>query len=108
MGRRRGPLRWDRRIRGRYVLLFCSRRTVNETSMTLVRNIALILACLVLLNLGGCRDGEIPKERYLDIDAGGTRLHMLLVGEAEPVVVLESGWPGCGLGWDRVRGPVAQ
>ena len=35
-------------------------------------------------------------------------MHLLVVGEAGPVVVLESGWPGCGLGWDRVRGPVSQ
>ncbi|HEX4244577.1 MAG TPA: alpha/beta hydrolase, partial [Acidimicrobiales bacterium] len=33
---------------------------------------------------------------------------MLVVGESGPVVVLESGWPGCGLGWQRVRGPVGR
>jgi pimeloyl-ACP methyl ester carboxylesterase len=67
----------------------------------------LILACLALATAGGCRRTG-GQEHYLDVDAGGHRLHMLVVGEAGPTVVLESGWPGCGLGWDRVRGPVSR
>jgi pimeloyl-ACP methyl ester carboxylesterase len=62
---------------------------------------------VMLAGLGGCT-GSAPVERYVDVDAGGHRLHLLIVGEAGPTVVLESGWPGCGLGWDRVRGPVGR
>ena len=73
------------------------------------KRIRLVLACIALAIGAGChRGGETPKERYLDVDAGGHRLHMLVIGEKGPTVVLESGWPGCGLGWDRVRGPVAR
>ena len=74
-----------------------------------IRRIGLLLACVAIASVAGCqRAGDAPSERYLDVDAGGHRLHMLVVGEQGPTVVLESGWPGCGLGWDRVRGPVAQ
>jgi pimeloyl-ACP methyl ester carboxylesterase len=75
--------------------------------LNLKLNTALILACYVFVATG-CGDATAPRERYLDVDAGGHRLHMLVVGEAGPVVVLESGWPGCGLGWDRVRGSAAE
>lgn len=64
---------------------------------------------VALLALCGCRPASSkPTERYIDVDAGGHSLHLLVVGEAGPTVILESGWPGCGLGWDRVRGPVGQ
>jgi pimeloyl-ACP methyl ester carboxylesterase len=79
------------------------------TSMKPANRLTLIFVCLCVAASGGChRAGGTPQERYLDVDAGGHCLHMLVVGEAGPVVVLESGWPGCGLGWDRVRGPVSQ
>jgi pimeloyl-ACP methyl ester carboxylesterase len=68
-----------------------------------------LVALMALIPSAGCdRNGRAPQERFIDVDAGGHRLHMLVAGEAGPVVVLESGWPGCGLGWERVRGPVAR
>jgi pimeloyl-ACP methyl ester carboxylesterase len=77
--------------------------------MKWVKNVSLILACVGSAAVGGCRrGGEPPREQHLNVDAGGHRLHLLVVGEAGPTVVLESGWPGCGIGWDRVRGPVAR
>lgn len=78
--------------------------------MVRFKPIVWILACLGIAGVlvVGCRGREGPRERYLDVDAGGHRLHMLVVGESGPVVVLESGWPGCGLGWERVRGPVGR
>lgn len=48
-----------------------------------------------------------PVEHFVDVDAGGHRLHMCIVGDAGPVVVLESGLPG-GLGFEHVRGPVSR
>jgi pimeloyl-ACP methyl ester carboxylesterase len=48
-----------------------------------------------------------PPERFLDVDAGGHRLHLCVAGDAGPVVVLESGLPG-GLGFQHVRGPVSR
>src|SRR5437868_1761320 len=66
-----------------------------------------IILILSLMTLCSCRPaGSKPTERFIDVDAGGHSLHLLVVGEAGPTVILESGWPGCGLGWDRVRGPV--
>jgi pimeloyl-ACP methyl ester carboxylesterase len=71
------------------------------------RSISILL--IAWLALSGCRRaGTSPNERYLDVDAGGHTLHLLVVGESGPTVILESGWPGCGLGWDRVRGPVGR
>src|SRR6185312_16016139 len=65
----------------------------------------LTIVLLTLLAAAGCRQGDArPIEEYIEADAGGHRLHMLVVGETGPTVILESGWPGCGLGWDRVRG----
>jgi len=75
----------------------------------ITKKITLILTGLALANVGGChRADTTPKERYLDVDVGGHRLQMLVVGDAGPTVVLETGWPGCGIGWDRVRGPVGR
>jgi pimeloyl-ACP methyl ester carboxylesterase len=77
--------------------------------MNLPREITLVLICIAFFTGTGCqRAGSATREQYLDVDAGGHHLHMLLVGESGPVVVLESGWPGCGLGWDRVRAPVGR
>jgi pimeloyl-ACP methyl ester carboxylesterase len=73
-----------------------------------VKAAALMLACMTAASVAGCRRGDLPPERFLDVDAGGHRLHMLVVGDKGPTVVLESGWPGCGIGWDRVRGRVAE
>ncbi len=68
--------------------------------------------CLAVALFAGCeRPASAPPERYLTVDAGGHRLRMLVVGFARkgrPTVVLESGWPGCGIGWNRVRGAVAE
>jgi pimeloyl-ACP methyl ester carboxylesterase len=80
----------------------------NLMKLAPVKSVLLIVACLGMAGVVGCRGREIPRERYLDVDAGGHRLHMLVVGASGPVVVLESGWPGCGLGWERVRGPVGR
>jgi pimeloyl-ACP methyl ester carboxylesterase len=76
--------------------------------MKRVKNLALILACLGSVAAAGCRAGGSSQEQHLDVDAGGHRLHVLVIGDAGPTVVLESGWPGCGIGWERVRGPVAR
>src|SRR5262245_43792309 len=69
---------------------------------------ALVLGCMAMLAVAGCTGrSEKPKERFVEVDAGGHRLHMLVVGDAGRTVVLESGLPG-GLGWQHVRGPVAR
>src|SRR6187399_941935 len=69
---------------------------------------AIFVSLICVFASVGCSSSAAPQERFIDVDAGGHDLHMLVVGEEGPVVVLESGWPGCGLGWERVRGPVAQ
>ena len=43
----------------------------------------------------------------MDVDAGGHRLRMLIVGVSGPTVVLESGLGG-GLGWEQVRAEVGR
>src|SRR5262245_773322 len=70
--------------------------------------IKFMLAALASLAASGCNSVPSVPERYLDVDAGGHRLHMLVVGDRGPIVVLETGWPACGIGWDRVRRPVGQ
>lgn len=64
------------------------------------------LAVMLTALLTGC---DRPKERTVDVDAGGHRLHMLISGDAagRATVVLESGLPG-GLGWNEVRWGVAK
>jgi pimeloyl-ACP methyl ester carboxylesterase len=77
--------------------------------MRSVQRFTAIAALIALIASGGCnRGGRAPQEQFIDVDAGGHRLHMMVVGAAGPVVVLESGWPGCGIGWDRVRGAVGR
>ena len=53
-----------------------------------------------------------PTERLVDVNAGGHRLHLLVMGEgpgnaAKPSVVLESGMGG-GIGWNHVRSEIAR
>lgn len=57
----------------------------------------------ILLAMVGCRRMEDGAQgRVEDADVGGHRLHMLIVGQSGPTVVLESGLGG-GLGWEKVR-----
>src|SRR5512137_2959649 len=57
-------------------------------------------------SLIGCSD---PAERLVDVDAGGHRLHLLVLGEdrGKPTVILESGARG-GIGWQSTRKQIAQ
>ena len=61
---------------------------------------------LLSASLIGCSD---PAERFVDVDAGGHRLHLLVVGDArqKPTVILESGGRG-GVGWQNTRKQIAQ
>src|SRR5687767_11728230 len=73
-------------------------------------DLALLIACLAP-GVGCGRAENVPPERLLDADAGGHRLHLMVIGVAkkeQPTVILESGWPGCGIGWNRVRGQVGE
>jgi len=75
----------------------------------MVLNTTRFIILLTLASLCSCRPFDPPPtERCVDVDAGGHSLHLLIVGDTGPTVILESGWPGCGLGWDRVRGPVGR
>jgi pimeloyl-ACP methyl ester carboxylesterase len=66
------------------------------------------IACAGAIFVSGCdRPASNVVERFIDPDAGGHRLHMLVVGDGGPIVVLESGAQG-GLGWRQVRGPVSR
>ena len=65
------------------------------------------MACAALLMISGCRrTDDSAHNHFVDADAGGHHLHMLIVGEAGPTVVLESGLGG-GLGWEQVRSGVS-
>src|SRR4029079_13900469 len=66
--------------------------------------LALVAACMVI---GAARNANLPSEKLLDVDVDGHKLHMLIVGQSGPTVVLESGLPG-GLGWQEVRQEVAR
>ena len=67
-----------------------------------------VAACVLVLACWGARRAvHRPQERFIDVGAGGHRLRMCVVGNAGPVVVLESGLPG-GLGFEHVRGPVSR
>lgn len=68
--------------------------------------LAAALACWVAAPGCGRREAAV-RERFVDVDAGGHRVHMLIAGDAGPTVVLESGWPG-GLGWEAVRREVGR
>ncbi len=48
-------------------------------------------------SLIGCSD---PAERFVDVDAGGHRLHLLVVGDRhqKPTVILESGGRAASVG----------
>ena len=61
------------------------------------------LLFMATLALAGC-DAHVNKvaERFVDVDAGGHALHMLIVGDHGPTVVLESGLPG-GIGMEQIR-----
>jgi pimeloyl-ACP methyl ester carboxylesterase len=51
-----------------------------------------------------------PAQKYVDADAGGHRLHMLVIGDARentPAVILESGMGG-GIGWEHTRNEIAR
>jgi pimeloyl-ACP methyl ester carboxylesterase len=69
------------------------------------------VACATLLLIGLCslqgRATRGPRERWLDVAVDGHRVHVLIVGNSGPTVVLESGLPG-GLGWEPVRNAVGQ
>ncbi|MGN6368830.1 MAG: alpha/beta fold hydrolase [Phycisphaerae bacterium] len=62
--------------------------------------------CVLVAWAGGCTRDEVPG-RVVEVDAGGHRLHLVIVGEAGPTVVLESGLGG-GVGWERVRARVGR
>ncbi len=64
--------------------------------------------CVALLVTTGCGHARkhVP-EKTVDVDAGGHRLHMLIVGDTGPTVVLESGGGG-GIGWEQVRQEVGR
>ncbi len=64
--------------------------------------------CAALLITTGCQQThkDVP-EKTIDVDAGGHNLHMLIVGESGPTVVLESGFGG-GIGWEQVRQEVGR
>jgi pimeloyl-ACP methyl ester carboxylesterase len=61
---------------------------------------------LLLSAMAGCTQ---TNERFADVEVGGHRLHLLIVGDAHPnpSVVLESG-AGGGVGWIHVRNRIAQ
>nr|ACS83712.1 alpha/beta hydrolase fold protein [uncultured bacterium AOCefta2] len=65
-----------------------------------------LLAAAVVVALAGCSD---TREKPVDVDAGGHRLHLLVVGTArqKPAVVLESG-AGGRIGWEKTRNQIAQ
>ncbi|HWB10346.1 MAG TPA: alpha/beta hydrolase [Pirellulales bacterium] len=64
--------------------------------------------CLTILCVPGCSPtvGHV-RERAVDVDAGGHQLHLLIVGEKGPTVILESGLGG-GVGWEQVRSQVGR
>ena len=75
-------------------------RTVATTAI-------IVIALLSAFFIAYVRREVKPAERFVDVDAGGHRLHMCIVGDTGPVVVLESGLPG-GLGYDAVRSEVGR
>src|SRR5262249_48526180 len=66
--------------------------------------LALVAICMLI---GAARRANLPPEKFFDVDVDGHKLHMLIVGECGPTVVLESGLPG-GLGWQEVRQEVGR
>ncbi len=71
-----------------------------------MRRIQIPLVLLIAAAVAGCdRSSETP----VDVDAGGHRLHLLVVGEGhqKPTVILESGGRG-GIGWQNTRNQIAQ
>ncbi len=84
--------------------------TANRTEVTYLgeKLITLGVLCGVLLVTTGCgRARKDVPEKIIDVDAGGHRLHMLIVGDTGPTVVLESGGGG-GIGWEQVRQEVGR
>jgi pimeloyl-ACP methyl ester carboxylesterase len=69
-----------------------------------------VLRTLVLALLSGSLVGcTHTTDRFVVVDAGGHRLHLLVVGDGrqKPTVVLESG-AGGNIGWQNTRNPIAQ
>jgi pimeloyl-ACP methyl ester carboxylesterase len=67
----------------------------------------IVAVLLTLFLIAYVRREPKAVERFIDVDAGGHRLHMCVVGDSGPVVVLESGLPG-GLGYQDVRREVGK
>ena len=71
--------------------------------------IKLLLTLLLALLSGSLVGCAHPTERFVDVDAGGHRLHLLVVGDGRrrPNVILESG-AGGNVGWQNTRKQIAQ
>jgi pimeloyl-ACP methyl ester carboxylesterase len=74
---------------------------------TFVTTAIIVVALLTAFFIAYARREPKIVERFIDVDAGGHRLHMCVVGNSGPVVVLESGLPG-GLGYQDVRREVGK
>ena len=72
---------------------------MNAASVRIIKGAAAV-ACTVLAGLAGC--GRVGGKE-MEVDAGGHRVHMKVVGASGPAVVLESGLPGGIKGWEMVQ-----
>ena len=67
-----------------------------------------VLAGLVLQEIGSARDARrfLPPGQMVDV--GGHQLHICATGRGSPTVVLDSGFPGSSLSWTYVQPEVAR
>jgi pimeloyl-ACP methyl ester carboxylesterase len=75
----------------------------------MIRMLRTLLLVLLSSALAGCAH---ISERFVDVDAGGHRLHLLVVGNMgggrqKPTVILESGAGGT-IGWQNTRSRIAR
>jgi pimeloyl-ACP methyl ester carboxylesterase len=67
-----------------------------------------VLAGLVLQEIGSARDARrfLPPGQMVDV--GGHQLHICATGRGSPTVVLDSGFPGSSLSWTYVQPEVTR
>jgi pimeloyl-ACP methyl ester carboxylesterase len=75
--------------------------------MKIPKPVRLLGICTLVACCGCWRSGPDVHARRLFVDAGGHRLNMLVLGQAGPTVVLESGLGG-GIGWEQVRAEIGR